>query len=32
MLTLTPQASRTVARYFQGKTISPIRIFYSEGG
>lgn len=32
MLTVTPLASETVAKYFQGKRVSPIRIFYNSGG
>jgi hypothetical protein len=32
MLQVTPLATKHVAKYFEGKEISPIRIFYNSGG
>jgi hypothetical protein len=32
MFTVTPEASRQVAKYFDDKKVLPIRIFYNGGG
>lgn len=32
MFTVTPLASHYVAHYFEGKEVSPVRIFYNSGG
>jgi hypothetical protein len=32
MVEVTPSASRQIAEYFKGKSVSPIRIFLNEGG
>ncbi len=32
MFSVTPLASQHVANYFEGKAVSPIRIFYNAGG
>ncbi|MGD8843970.1 MAG: hypothetical protein PVJ84_08325 [Desulfobacteraceae bacterium] len=29
---VTPQATQHMAKYFEGKEISPVRIFYHSGG
>jgi hypothetical protein len=29
---VTPLATRHIAKYFEGKEISPVRIFYHSGG
>jgi Fe-S cluster assembly iron-binding protein IscA len=32
MFQVTPQATRHMAKYFEDKDISPVRIFYNSGG
>jgi hypothetical protein len=32
MFHVTPLASRYVAKYFEGKDVSPVRIYYNSGG
>jgi hypothetical protein len=32
MFTVTPLATEYVAKYFEGKSVSPIRIVYNAGG
>lgn len=32
MVEVTNSATRQIAEYFKGKTVSPIRIFLNEGG
>ncbi len=32
MFSVTSLASEQIAKYFEGKKVSPIRIFYSAGG
>jgi hypothetical protein len=32
MFQVTPVATRHMAKYFEGRTISPVRIFHSSGG
>jgi len=32
MVEVTPAATEQVAAYFEGKEVSPIRIFLNEGG
>jgi Fe-S cluster assembly iron-binding protein IscA len=32
MVEVTPSATQKIAEYFEGKEISPIRIFLNEGG
>ncbi len=32
MVEVTPTASKQIAEYFEGKEVSPIRIFLNQGG
>lgn len=32
MIEITPTATAKIAEYFEGKEVSPIRIYLSEGG